>query len=333
MKSREKRSIDVFNLAFLDVVSCGFGAIILLLVLALALEPAKLKSLFEGLSNQIVEKNDNRAQQEIEIKEVKLELDQKKKSLKEAQIAIAKLQKELNNAISENKISSQKAIQQAQLQDKLNQVLQTLTDEMRALNARSQYQPPKDDSTIGGIPVDSEYIVFVIDTSGSMVRFAWPAVVKKVQEVLRVYPNVKGLQILNDQGTHMFSSMAGRWIPDTPARRKEVVRRLVNWQSFSNSSPVEGINVAIRSYFKEDKPMSIYVFGDDFSTGNINKVVEDVIRINKKDNQGKPRVRIHAFGFPVQFSDPTYVKNRRQFAHLMRLLAEQNGGSFVGLSE
>mgnify|MGYP001303609853 CR=1 FL=1 len=35
-----RRSIQVFSLSFLDVISCGFGAIVLLLVLTLALEPA-----------------------------------------------------------------------------------------------------------------------------------------------------------------------------------------------------------------------------------------------------------------------------------------------------
>ena len=39
MKSRERRAIDIFNMSFLDVVSCGFGAIILLLVIVKVAEP------------------------------------------------------------------------------------------------------------------------------------------------------------------------------------------------------------------------------------------------------------------------------------------------------
>ena len=44
---------------------------------------------------------------------------------------------------------------------------QQLTEEMRRLQ-RTTFQPPKTDSVIGGVPVDSEYIIFIIDTSGSM---------------------------------------------------------------------------------------------------------------------------------------------------------------------
>ena len=42
---------------------------------------------------------------------------------------------------------------------------QELTEEMKRLLV--DYDP-LDDNTVGGIPVDSEYIIFVIDTSGSM---------------------------------------------------------------------------------------------------------------------------------------------------------------------
>ena len=44
---------------------------------------------------------------------------------------------------------------------------QELTEEMRRLQERN-YQRPRTDAPVGGIPVDSEYVIFVIDTSGSM---------------------------------------------------------------------------------------------------------------------------------------------------------------------
>jgi hypothetical protein len=47
-------------------------------------------------------------------------------------------------------------------------------------------------------------------------------------------------------------------------------------------------------------------------------------------------VRIHTFGFPVlpihpQAQTPVFQQSFTRFAHLMRILAEQNSGSFVGL--
>ena len=37
----------------------------------------------------------------------------------------------------------------------------------------ADYKPPIGEYKVGGIPVDSEYIIFIIDTSGSMKNYAW----------------------------------------------------------------------------------------------------------------------------------------------------------------
>ena len=50
---KKRRSIEVFSLSFLDVICCGFGAIILLLVLSLALEPATLEHMKSDMSGEI----------------------------------------------------------------------------------------------------------------------------------------------------------------------------------------------------------------------------------------------------------------------------------------
>ncbi|MEN8761129.1 MAG: vWA domain-containing protein, partial [Thiogranum sp.] len=184
----------------------------------------------------------------------------------------------------------------------------------------------------GGIPVDSEYIIFIIDTSGSMNQNAWPLVLRKVTEVLEIYPQVKGIQVMNDMGDYMFSQYRGRWIKDTPARRKAIVKRLAGWTPFSNSSPVEGIEAAIRRFYASGKRISLYIFGDDFARGSIQAVIETVDKLNRSDKSGKRRVRIHAVGFPVIFAQGGIPINTVRFAALMRKLAEKNNGSFVGLN-
>jgi hypothetical protein len=207
---------------------------------------------------------------------------------------------------------------------------QDLTEEMRRL--QGIYQPPETDAVIGGVPVDSEYIIFIIDTSGSMQQFAWPLVRRKMAEVLDVYPGVKGIQVMNDMGDYMFSQYSGRWIPDSPARRRSILKRLATWKPFSNSSPVEGITSAVRRFYAPDKKISLYVFGDDFARGSIQDVVDTVDHINKSLRGGERRVRIHAVGFPVLFSQSRAAMNVARFSALMRRLAEDNNGSFVGLN-
>jgi hypothetical protein len=188
-------------------------------------------------------------------------------------------------------------------------------------------------SAIGGVPVDSEYIIFILDTSGSMRQHAWPLVMKKVNEVLDIYPRVKGIQVMNDMGDYMFSQYRSKWIPDTAARRKAILKRLAGWEPFSNSSPVEGIEAAIRRFHAKDKRISLYVFGDDFARGSIQAVINTVDQLNRADRSGRTRVRIHAVGFPVLFDFTSGLPgNAVRYAALMRKLAENNNGSFVGLS-
>jgi hypothetical protein len=165
-----------------------------------------------------------------------------------------------------------------------------------------------------------------------MKQGAWPLVVRKVKEILSVYPKVKGIQVLNDMGTYMFATYAGQWIPDTPRRRAIVIDRLRTWVSFSNSSPVEGVLHAIGKFYRPDRPTSIFVLGDDFNGKSIDNVIKAVARINRKNAAGRSLVRIHTFGFPVLTLLTTRSENFIRFAHLMRILAEQNSGSFVGLN-
>ena len=144
---------------------------------------------------------------------------------------------------------------------------QQLTEEMRRLLAN--YRPPPKDTTVGGIPVDSEYIIFVIDTSGSMFSPLALRAQAKVTETLDVYPKVKGIQVMNDEGKYMFSSYAGKWIPDSPASRAQRSCRHAGQlePGTATPDPVEGIAEAINTFYEPGKRISVYVFGDDFPRG------------------------------------------------------------------
>ena len=208
---------------------------------------------------------------------------------------------------------------------------QELSEEEERLLGRDA---EKKNQLIGGIPVDSEYIIFIIDTSGSMFSYAWQRMLNEMEATLNIYPNVKGIQVMNDMGNYLFSRYAGQWIPDTPARRQLILRNLANWNAFSNSSPVEGITQAVRSFYDNDKKISIYVFGDEFTGRSIEEVVLTVDRLNAEAGTGERRVRIHAVGFPVQFIRPPQLQDTGiRFATLMRELTHRNGGTFVGLND
>jgi len=180
-------------------------------------------------------------------------------------------------------------------------------------------------------PDDSEYIIFVIDTSGSMFNYAWPTVLKKVEETLNLYPKAQGFQVMNDEGTYMFKGERGKWLTDTPGQRRMAVERLRTWNAFSNSNPIEGIVEAIRTYHDTGKKISLYVFGDEFTGPSIDSVVKGVDIINSADEAGTRRMRIHAIGFPLRPDAPQDTSIR--FAELMGIVCQRNGGTFVRLDD
>ena len=327
---KQRRDIQIFSLSFLDCICCGFGAIILLFALSKFAEPVIMEEVREDLQSVIVKLERELFELRGETQVLNRELQGRREQLSEEKTRLARLQGDLSELEGEFAASKQNASVQNILEGQLTKALQDLTEEMRRL---LRDRPRKIDRSVGGIPVDSEYIIFIIDTSGSMQRYAWSLVQKKLRETLEVYPRVKGIQVINDMGDYMFHQYRGKWIPDSPARRRAIVSRLSSWRPFSNSSPVEGITAAIRSFYAADKKISLYVFGDEFSGTEIQPVVDEMDRINRAGAGGERLVRIHAVGFPVLIEGPRGIGDTGQrFATLMRILCQKNGGTFVGLN-
>ncbi|MFV2071920.1 MAG: VWA domain-containing protein [Thermoanaerobaculales bacterium] len=326
-----KREIELFSLSFLDVICCGFGAIVLLLVLTKMGEPKVIEEARRDLDKRVVALQEELYEIRGETHRFERRLKTRRQQLSEEREHIARLRGDLEVIRGEYASSRQLSEVQGIVEGRLLAAQQDLTEEMQRLLERSRRRPV--DAMVGGIPVDSEYIIFVIDTSGSMFHYAWPAVVEKMTQVLDTYPRVKGIQVMNDMGQYMYSQYAGKWIPDTPGRRRAVLERLSSWSVFSNSSPVEGITRAIRTFATADHKISIYVFGDEFTGKSIDEVVRTVDALNSTGRDGARKVRIHSIGFPTVFS-VTGVGQRTgvRFATLMRILCRRNGGTFVGLN-
>ena len=324
----KRRGIEEFSISFLDVICCGFGAVILLLMLTRPLEPILIENSEVDLSERIKAREQALFEIRGEIREL-LASDNASATDRLAAIeAIKELERQLEDTLgkaislgeAEREIDEQTA--------ELASAKQTLTDEMQRLLGLDF---KRDSGLVGGIAVDSEYIIFVIDTSGSMQSAAWNQVVRKVDETLSIYPRVKGIQVMNDMGDYMFPRYRGTWLEDGAGVRNRIIQTLSGWAPFSNSSPVEGIREAIDTYYDPSKNISIYVFGDDYTGDSVEEVVDAVDQINIADEMGRRRVRIHAVGFPVYLDQPNARIYR--FAALMRELAYRNDGTFVGLTE
>lgn len=327
----KRRGPEEFSLSFLDVICCGFGAVILLLMITKTVQPQIIEASAINLEGKMADLQQQLFEIRGETRVLNRDLNAKHEQLSEYEERIAIMRGQL--------ASSKSRHDSIQVQTNSNDVVtgqlaiarQQLSDEMKRLLG-SQYQSKN--NLIGGIPVDSEYIIFIIDTSGSMFSYAWERMMQELEATLSIYPEVKGIQVLNDMGNYMFSRYRGQWIPDTPGRRKVIMQNLRNWNVFSNSSPVEGITAAIRTFYDPGKKISVYVFGDEFTGNSIAQVVDTVDRINRVGPDGNRLVRIHAVGFPVQFIRAPHLQTTGiRFATLMRELTFRNGGTFVALND
>ncbi|NNF50442.1 MAG: VWA domain-containing protein, partial [Woeseiaceae bacterium] len=290
---RRKRNVEAFSLSFLDCICCGFGAIILLLVLSKIYEPVVVEEAESNLEQLIA-----LLQEELfQLRGQTTELDRTLKVVQEdaaaTQLELSIAQGDLSKVRGQYEASRQNE-EEAIDEGELRSARQRLTEEMKRL---LPFYQRSDADAVAGIPVDSEYIIFVIDTSNSMINYNWGLVQRKVREALEAYPTVKGIQIMNDDGMYMFPDYAGRWIPDSPGRRQAIISRMRTWFAQSDSNPVDGIQAAIETYWAPDKKISIYVFGDDFAGDmNIDQVVGTIDRRNRVQADGTRRVRIHGVG-------------------------------------
>jgi len=314
MKLR-KKEFDIFNLSFLDIISCGFGAVVMLVLISKTGDDVSTsgKGKVEHLLTTVIslENTISDIQQSIEQQSSKTEqLSDEQRKLRTSAQQLA------------NKIQQQ------------NEKQSTLTDDIEGLTLvqstlkKASISTPKPrnterDEEVGGIPVDSDYVIFIVDTSGSMQQI-WSRVSTEIINVLNIHPEVKGFQILNDMGTSIVSGYDGKWIPDTPRRRKNVINLFKSWGAFSNSSPIEGLQTALRKYAKANISTSIYVFGDDYTGSSYDPIIDKLTQQNLISTTGKKLAKIHGVGF---ISPGT----TNRFGILMRELTKRNGGTFLAL--
>jgi hypothetical protein len=325
----KRREFEVFTLSFLDCICCGFGAIILLLVLTDVGKPIVIEKSEKNLNGQIDALQRQLFDLRGETDVLNRELQGRMAVLNTEKSRLASMSGDLSKIRGEFKASKGDASVANTVETALVESYQTLTAEMQRL---LKNQPRRIDTVqaVGGIPVDSEWIIFVIDTSGSMQADNWENAQNVMKEILDIYPRVKGLQIMDDEGKPMFPSTKGQWLQDTPVQRTKILSTMVNWKPYSNSSPVEGIGAAVQGWWSADKKISIYVIGDDFTGSSVEAALAAVRKYNPVDRMGRHRVRIHAIGMPDGPSSPPFINAR--FSVLMRAMCDDNEGTFVGLT-
>lgn len=320
MKVRN-RETDIFSLAFLDIISCAFGAVVLLLIISrpeMATEGGASESM--DLLRQIYSSEAENIQIAELNEQEKLNLEGNKNRNNALADQIEDIQQSTRNeAFKSSQLAQSRAAieQKKKMIEKLAQLQETTPD-------------PEPTEEVGGIAVDSDYVIFVIDTSGSM-RDKWGRVKSVIDNVLTMHPKVRGFQILNDNGFYLKKK--GGWINDTKGERSLALIQTNRWSPSSNSNPYEGIVEALRAYGKPGRKLAIYVFGDDFSSRRYDDTAAAISALNRTSATGKKLARIHGIGFATTSNNyGTVDGGAYTFSVLMSAVARENEGTYLSLS-
>jgi hypothetical protein len=329
-----RRNIALFSLSFLDCICCGFGAIILLFVLTMGSQTESIRNVKESLQRIMLARLATQAETRT----------QKEELLRQAS-ARAAIEAEIKKKDTLKSLLDDLE-QQIQYQDAGKRALLVDVDAAKRSLAAVQKEPemilPEVDPAPVGLPVGSNHIAFVIDTSGSMrdpnTGLFWPAILEKFTDVLEAYPQIKGIQLLDADGRFVFGGRgaSAQWLPDSPEVRNALRLALARYDNFSNSNPVPGIYQAITRLHSPDDPemkMAIYILGDEF-TGTADAVVRRLDQLNPADENGDRKIVINAIGFPTAVRYHLSPGNTGlKYANLMREVTYQHGGAFIALRD
>jgi hypothetical protein len=322
-----RRQVEVFSLSFLDCICCGFGAMILLLVLTEIGRPAELEKSRRHLGGELRLLEQQLSELRGETDELNRELTGARETRERERGRLSRLAGDLSALRGRYAGSREDAAVTNIIERELIAAQQTLTEEQQRRLAQQARSPHS--AAIGGIPIDSEYVIFIVDTSSSMTSNHWDVNLAVIDEILSLYPQVKGLQVLNDQGTYMYPGTRARWLEDTPQQRADIRQRARRWRAFSRSNPVPGMQEAVRRYWASDRRVSLFVLGDEFTGDSIQEALDSIGSLNRRGPDGRRMMRIHAIGFPEGADMPPFTNIR--FSALMRLICDQNDGTFVGM--
>ena len=308
----KREQLEPFGLSFLDIISCGFGAVVMLVLIfkpqteSVEVQENLSSSSFELLSRLIA------------LTELRDELTAIFQNSYSSDSAVDMVSKSLKSSL--NKERQKLEASKAQIK-KLKGQLTDMALRIKIVETAGLSQGGKNsmDLEVAGIPVDRKYVIFVVDTSGSMKQI-WNRVSTTMNKILEIHPQVDGFQVLNDNGNYLISGYAKKWMQDTPKMRSRVIDLFSGWGSASNSNPHGGIRQALGDYRNYQADLSIYVLGDDFTGGNFDSVLADIANLNKKG------ARINGLSFirPKASTD--------RFGTLMREISQVNDGSFISLN-
>jgi len=166
---RSKKQLQIFSLSFLDVICCGLGAVlIVLLFYSVKLrEREKKASELTKQNSSLISENKNYSERLLSVSNQLILAQSKISKLEKNTVPTteyAKLKSELSE-LKKNKIS---ITEYAKLKSELSELKKNKISITEVKNLKEKLKKAKDRKTILGVSISKKKLIFLIDASGSM---------------------------------------------------------------------------------------------------------------------------------------------------------------------
>src|SRR5690606_21401481 len=133
--ARRSRAFESASISFLDVMCCGFGAIILLLMITKTSEPGRLEGVEQPIEGSVQELQRQLFTIRGETNILNRELNAKHEQLSREEERIARLRRDLANIEGQFSTTTQQSTVNDVLEGRLAVARQALSEEMQRLQA------------------------------------------------------------------------------------------------------------------------------------------------------------------------------------------------------
>jgi|TARA_B110000977_G_scaffold30031_1_gene39296 hypothetical protein len=309
--SKQRKISELFSMSFLDIMACGFGALVLILLIS-EFQESEVKQV-ENNADIFLEAQEEKAKKIIKVESLDKLMSSNIEDLISTRQRLDVLKMELEK----------KSLISAKLND-----LASDTDFQISKQRLKSLSAPMEQKEASGIKLDSRYLVFIIDTSGSMEP--WVKIVQEIDNLIQTFPDLEGYMVMNDNGSIFHGG--DPWLNPTKINRSASIGILrANRAKYGSlSNPIVGLKKVMRVWGDKYKDLGVFIMGDDIldQTSRIETISQEVLKLNT-DLSGKTKVRVNAVGFLTSRANISQQQGNKNYLMLMRELTEQSGGAMV----
>ena len=359
MSRRKKRDFSVFSMSFLDIMSCGFGAVILFFVIIQHSTEVRTDDLTADISGEVM-------RMETEVKLEQLNRVKIRNSLDEVQFQVIEAEGRSERVLEDLTITQEELSEQdeesAARREHVNQLItdiQSLEEELKALEAEEGGEVVRsffgegDRQYLTGLRMGGQRILVLVDSSASMLdativniirrRYLpdeqkiraekWQKALVTVDWLSTQFPKESQFQIytFNTQAKPVLTGTRGQWLEIGEGRKVDEAVNALRKIVPDDGSRLHAAAEAIMSM--SPPPDNIYLLVDSLPTqGKVPDTGKGTVDSRRRERYFRDAVKELPAGIPINVILFPMEGDPKASSEFWKL-AVASGGSYLSPSK